>query len=157
MEKGLTVQASRNGMGIFAAKNFSGGGILFEIRGALITCNEEDNLDEKTRANAFRFDKERYLSPTGGIGDFLNHSCSPNSSVTKINDKLFIMAAKNIPSGEEIVIDYSTILASDDVWEMQCNCGTKQCRKLIKKFISLPKAVRQKYVSLDMVPSYILE
>ncbi|OHB04702.1 MAG: hypothetical protein A3B14_01680 [Candidatus Zambryskibacteria bacterium RIFCSPLOWO2_01_FULL_45_21] len=157
MEGDLVVGNSRNGKGVFASRKFFIGEKIFEIRGNFVDCYECDELDEKKRSNTFRFNKEKYISPEGELGDFINHSCNPNSRVVKIDSKLFIEAIEDIVGGEEITFDYSTILASDDIWEMKCNCGSKNCRGLIKSFHSLPEQTKQKYITLNMVPDYSLE
>ena len=157
MEKYIEVKQSMIGQGVFALKDFSQEEIIFEVKGELITCNEDDDIDERIRNNTFRFDEEYYLSPEGEMGDFLNHSCEPNSGVIKRFNKLFIKAIRDIKKGEEVCFDYSTILAPDDTWQMKCACGSKSCRKIIKKFNTLPKPLQEKYISLEIVPSYILK
>lgn len=152
----IEVTKARNGLGIFAKSDFQPRDKIFEVKGAFISGDEDDDIDEKTRDNAFRFDKEKYLSPAGEVGDFLNHSCNPNSAVVKKKNKLFIVALKGIKGGAEIFIDYSTIIAQDDSWRMKCDCGDKNCRKIIKGFHSLPKNIQKKYLDLKMVPDYIL-
>lgn len=152
----IEVRESRNGFGIFTKKFFIPNEDIFEVKGTFITCEEDDQLDEKTRNNSFRFDENRFLSPSGEIGDYLNHSCEPNAKVMKNGNKLLVAAAKEILAGEEVLIDYSTILASDDIWEMDCNCGSKYCRGKIKSFDTLPEQLRNEYVSLNIVPDYIL-
>ena len=156
MERYLTIKKSRNGRGIFAKKDFLKGESLFEVKGKFISGDVDEDIDERTRDNAFRFDKERYVSPGRGIGNFLNHSCNPNSRVVKIKGRLIIAAIKPIRRGDEVAIDYSTILAADDIWEMKCNCGAPDCRKVIKRFVSLPKPIKQKYIDQRIVPKYIL-
>lgn len=153
----IEVKKSINGFRIFARTQFQSGDDVFKVKGYFISCDVCDNIDDKTRDNAFRYDEEKYLSPAGEIGDFLNHSCDPNSAVVKKEGKLFIVAVNNINADEEVTIDYSTILASDDSWEMVCNCGSENCRKLIKTFNSLPNHTKQRYLSLNMVPDYILD
>ena len=156
-KKTLIVAKSRNGMGIVTMQNFQKGDVVFEVRGKLITCDEDDSVDEQTRSNTYRYSDDLYLSPAGNIGDFLNHSCNPNARVTKEGKKLFVRAIKTIPKNKEVLIDYSTITASDDSWTMKCNCGSAKCRGVIKKFRTLPKELRQKYISDGMVPQHILE
>lgn len=60
---------------------------------------------------------------------YVNHSCSPNTKVDKINRKL--IAIKFISPGEEIFFDYNdseTIIDSPFI----CNCGSENCRREIK-------------------------
>ena len=129
---------------------------LFEIKGTFLTCYEDEKIDEEIRNNTFRFDENLFLSPEGEIANFVNHSCEPNTKIVKNNNKLFLVAILDIHKGEELVFDYSTILASDDVWTMKCNCGTLNCRTIVKKFINLPKQIKEKYMAHRIVPSYII-
>ncbi len=156
LKKSIEIKKTRNGQGIFVTRNFSKNEVIFEVKGKLITCDEDEEIGDTIRDNTFRFDKEKYLSPQGKMGDFLNHSCEPNAKVVKSKGKLFIKSVQEIKQGEEIVIDYSTILASDDTWEMKCNCGAKGCRGVVKQFKRLPKKTREKYLELKMIPKYIL-
>lgn len=154
--KTLSVRKSKNGMGLFANKDFKINEIITEIRGNLITCDVDDDLDDKTRSNAIRFDNEEFISPEGEIGEFVNHSCNPNSKIVKKNKKLFFVAICPILENAEIVFDYSTIVAKDDIWTMKCKCGEKNCRKIVKKFNSLPKKLKNEYIESSVVPKYIL-
>jgi len=97
------------------------------------------------------------MDPGNKMGYWLNHSCSPNSRVDKINGKIFIITARDILKNKEVLIDYSTILAKDDIWEMICNCGEKNCRKVVKRFNTLNKKLKDKYIDLGIVPKYILD
>jgi len=155
--KDLLVSESRNGKGIFTNKDFIKDECVFEVTGKLITCDEDDDMDEETRSNTYRYDENLYISPKGKIGDFLNHSCNPNAKVLKKGKKLFIYAIKSIAKGREVLIDYSTIIARDDSWKMKCNCGSSICRKKISKFALLPKILQEKYRKQNIVPGYILE
>lgn len=156
-KKELQVKKSAHGKGVFAKKNFKQDQTILQIKGKLVTCYEDDNLSEEDRSNTFRFDDEYFLSPKGMLGNYFNHACEPNSKVVKKDNKLFLVAIAPICKGEEIVFDYSTILASDDTWEMECHCDAKTCRGIVKQFRTLPKKLREKYLSLGMVPTHILE
>ena len=152
--RNLTIKSTRTGRGVIAMKPFSPKEICFEVTGKRVTL-EEEWLTKKMRDNTFRYNKTYYLSPKGTIGDFLNHSCEPNSLVKKVGSRLFVVALDPIDTGQEVSIDYSTILADDDVWEMACQCGKSTCRGTIGQFKSLPKTLKTKYRRLGAVPSYI--
>jgi hypothetical protein len=153
----LFISKTRNGSGVKVKRTFSKGENIFEVTGTLIACNEDDDIDDEIRNNTYRYDEELFLSPKGRIGDFLNHSCNPNSRLIKVGKKIFISAIKKILPNREVLIDYSTIIASDDSWKMLCNCGSLICRKKIGKFKLLPKDIKEKYIKNDIVPAYILE
>ncbi len=156
MNSELEVGKSDNGRGLFAKKFFGRNQKVFEIRGKLIHHSVLMEKKKKIRNNTFRFSEEYYLSPEGNLGDFVNHSCSSNSKVKKIRSKLYIFSIKPVRKGEEILIDYSTILARDDFWVMKCKCGNKKCRHKIEKFSKLPKKVYKKYIDSKMIPDYII-
>ncbi len=85
---------------------------------------------------------ERYQnSPTTylfGIGDgatvidghgtamFINHSCAPNCETDEIDERVWIIALRDIQAGEELTYDYN--LYDGDESEARCNCGASTCR-----------------------------
>src|SRR5207237_1215753 len=107
--------------------------------------------------NCFRFGPETYLDPGDENGRFVNHSCEPNAGIRKSNNQLFLFAAQSIGSGDEILIDYSTILGDDDIWTMRCKCGSPACRRTIRRFGSLPLNLKRRYVRQGLVPRYIIK
>lgn len=155
--KNLSVKKSRNGLGIFTTARAKSGQAVFPIHG---TRKHYTTLLTKGGTfldNCFRVSEEYYVSPEGYIGVYLNHSCEPNARVVKKGNKLFVYAISDIPSGTEVLIDYSTITAGDDIWTMRCNCGNKTCRGLVKNFYKLPHTLQEKYKTLHIVPAYITD
>ena len=103
-----------------------------------------------------QIDKNLYMGPSGGVDDFFNHSCNPNSGLKIEGKRVILVAIKNIKKNKEIMWDYSTTMDEDD-WELDCTCGSKNCRKRIRDFKYLPKEIQQKYIKLGIVPKYIME
>lgn len=157
--KSVLIKKSKSGKGMFANKNFTANEIILHIKGKLISCDEDEKLEDKIRDNTYRFSEDLFLSPKGEVADYINHSCEPNSCIRKKDDKLYCVAVRDIKKGEEISFDYSTVIADDDSWVMPdvCICGSKKCRKKIGKFSKLPKKVRDQYIKIDMVPNYIYD
>lgn len=153
----VTVAKSRIGQGLFAISDIPKNTIIIEIKGVLRSGDVDEKMNKKTRDNMLRFDSDSYISPEGDISDFLNHSCNPNSCVVKKSNKLFIKSLRKIKKDEEILIDYSTISASDDIWTMKCRCRSDNCRGVVKTFERLPKKLQQEYIKNKIVPKYILE
>lgn len=58
---------------------------------------------------------------------------------------------KNLNKYEEITFDYSAT-EEDPYWHMQCKCGNKRCRKIIRNIYSLPKRTFNKYK--NNMPNY---
>lgn len=154
--KGLTVAHTRNGQGIFTTHDIKPEQIVFAILGVRKHYTTLLERGGTFLDNCFRISENYYLSPEGHIGVYLNHSCEPNAKVVKKGQKLFVYAITHIPKGAEVLIDYATITASDDIWTMRCNCGAASCRKIIRNFTKLPKVLQKKYKILHIVPTYIL-
>lgn len=152
----LSINKSKNGRGVFTKKDFKAGELVVELKGKLITCYVDDDIDDETRSNTIRYSDEKFLSPKGELGEMINHSCNPNSKLVKKGKKLFVIAIEPILKNKEVLFDYSTIIARDDIWTMKCNCGSKNCRKVIKRFNLLPKKIQSDYIKYKIVPSYIL-
>lgn len=105
--------------------------------------------------NCFRISENYYLSPEGYIGVYQNHSCTPNARVEKRGKRLFVVALSPIRTDEEVLIDYSTITAGDDIWTMRCNCGQATCRGTIRTWTKLPRPLQQHYAQERILPKYI--
>src|SRR3989344_4978740 len=88
-----------------------------------------------------------------GKGVFASKEFLPGQIVYQVRGKLI----------DTDTIDYSTIVADDDVidrtipYEMICNCGESNCRRIIGNFSSLPKELKDRYLEANAVPVYIQE
>lgn len=153
----LIVKKAKNGLGIFSTRPFKKGQVIFQVEGKRVHYLETNKWAGRFQDNTFRYGPDTYISPENELADYLNHSCIPNSKVEKINHKLYILAVSNIGKDQEILIDYSTILARDDIWVMKCSCGEKACRKRIVTYTRLPRQILEKYKALAIIPNYILK
>ena len=153
---GVVVRAGAIGKGLFTARRYDRGATIMRIPGKIVAADVLWDVGGTFADNCFRFGPETYLDPRDGPGRFLNHSCEPNAGVRKLNNRLYLFAAVGIPSGREVVIDYSTILGDDDIWTMRCHCGCGGCRRTIRRFGALPEATKSRYIEGGMVPGFIL-
>jgi len=153
----VIVGPSRNGYGLFAARSYAPGQIIMKVIGRVVRFEILWERRGSFAANCLRFGPNTYLDPGDGLGRYLNHSCEPNAGVRKTNGQLFVFADALIRAGTEIVIDYSTTLGDDDIWRMACDCGRPACRKIIRRFGSLPKTLKTRYVDRGLVMKCILE
>lgn len=155
----LAARPVRNGHGIVALKPFKAGALICTVRGRIVspaTVWRYWNSDPRRGANCFRYDADRYLDPEGEIGAYANHSCNPNARAVKTPARLLLRAIRPIAAGEEVTHDYSTLLGADDVWTMQCNCGSRRCRGIVRNVAKLPERVRSRYLKLGCIPQFIL-
>lgn len=156
-QKDVVVKKAKHGKGVFALHAFKPEQKIVRIQGRFITCDLDEDIDDEERSNAFRFDADLYISPKNRIGNFFNHSCEPNAKVIKKDNKLFMIATSPIQKGDEVFFDYSTVIASDDIWTMKCGCGSYNCRGVVKQFQKLPKRIKEAYLKKGIVPRYILK
>ncbi|GAQ81576.1 hypothetical protein KFL_000840180 [Klebsormidium nitens] len=82
---------------------------------------------------------------------FMNHSCDP--TIWFHPNDWTMLARRDLHPGDLILLDYSTAANSSpitylsDVKVMPCLCGTKRCRKLLRKDDYLNKTMWEQYGS----------
>lgn len=154
--KKLIIKESQLGKAVFSNQNLKKDEYIIEFKGALLKSNELPEINNPEDDRYIQVEKNIYMGPSGGYDDFFNHSCDPNAGVIFQNGKVILKSIKAIQKNEEITWDYSTTMDEDD-WKMNCLCGNKNCRKIIKDFKHLPKKIQNKYTQLGIVPDYILK
>jgi len=91
-----------------------------------------------------------YGSDRSGV--FVNHSCDPN---TGVRDDVRLVALRDLIAGEEIRYDYSTTM-DEDHWTLQCRCGSRGCRGVVRDFKWLPKDTKLHLLRQNIVPGLII-
>jgi SET domain-containing protein len=61
-----------------------------------------------------------------GAAMFMNHCCDPNCETIEEDERIFVVALRDIEAGEELVYEYN-LYDSDDA-SQDCYCGAKNCR-----------------------------
>jgi hypothetical protein len=64
-----------------------------------------------------------------------------------------MIALRDIAAGEELTYDYSTH-QEHPLEDMACQCGAPSCRGVVRSFSKLPKALRKRYLKLDIVADF---
>jgi len=114
---------SHNGLGVFTDTEINSGEVVLPFRGRVV-CRSElpaPYLEDRY----VQIGDDLYLGPSGGLDDFVNHSCDPNCTLDVKN--LQLAALRGIRPEEEITYDYSLTIKNDD-WRIDCNCGSIKCR-----------------------------
>ena len=154
----VRVGPARIGLGLIATRSIRRGETIMRVEGRVVDHTVLwRRQGTKFSANCLRYGPETYLDPGDGPGRYLNHSCDPTAGLRKLNNRLFLFAAKRIESGTEVTIDYSTTIGDDDIWTMRCKCGSRRCRKTICNLGSLTAQLKRSYVKRGLVPMYILK
>lgn len=114
------------GLGVFASRNFKKGEVVikWDISHQLIPEEIKKIKETERRYVAYSNGKYILMQPPAR---YVNHSCNSNTYADNFCD----IAKRDIKKGEEITGDYS----EDETlgFEMVCHCGSKNCRRIIKK------------------------
>jgi hypothetical protein len=84
-------------------------------------------------------------------GCFVNHSCDPNAAII---DDSNLVAIRDIYPDMEVRYDYSTTMLERS-FEMECRCGSRRCRKVVRDFDTLPIPTQRYYIREGFLCSFI--
>jgi len=127
------------GSGGFATRPIPRGTRVVEYTGERIGHAEADaRYDDASmrRHHTFLFtvDRDTVIDAAvgGGPARFLNHSCEPNCAPVVEGGRVFIVARRDIRSGEELTYDYAYARTggADEKHgdRYACRCGAARCR-----------------------------
>ncbi|MBD2841875.1 SET domain-containing protein-lysine N-methyltransferase [Erythrobacter rubeus] len=135
------------GEGIFALKSFRRGDTLYV--GVL------DRGSTKNHSHASQLGKNTFGFHTG-LGSKFNHSCDPNCGII-INDTggHDIVAMHAIAIGDEATYDYAMRNYNIEHFPVVCECGNKNCRKVITGWKDLPQQRKDDYAGF--IAPYLIE
>ncbi len=106
------------------------------IRKGRVVCEYEG--PRMSKAEADKRYADRHVTYLFGVGDrqevidgfgapmFMNHCCTPNCETEERENRIFVIALRDIAAGEELVYEYN-LYDSDDV-SQDCYCGAPNCR-----------------------------
>lgn len=136
----VVVKDAKFGKGLFAARDIKKDEVVADFSGGKTYKAEKiSDLPEEVADHAVQFGEHEWID-TETNGRFINHSCEPNCG---IKGKFKVVALRDIKKGEEIKTDYE--MHEDADWRMNCECGTKSCRKVIGAYKNMPESIRKKY------------
>lgn len=146
----LCQEVGGKGRGVFAAQPIRKGEEVLEFLGVV-----RDVTSFRDLTHALQVGPSEFLSASGGIDDYVNHSCRPNTGIRDSDGRVVLFALRAIRPGEEISFDYSTTQANG-LWSMDCQCGTPVCRRTIGDFADLPPAVQAFYKKQGAVLGFLV-
>lgn len=131
--------------GVFAKEEIKSGELVAIFGGDIITVDQTDDLPKEIFEDFVQVYEGIYLghrlSPDFDDPFKINHSCSPNIGVKGQN--LFV-ARHDISIDQEIFFDYETTELPDKDWNIECNCGSPECRGSINGEIWKDPAFQKK-------------
>src|SRR5436189_4824096 len=100
--------SSIQGKGGFARCSVAKGSRVIEYSGEKISKSESIERRRRNNNCIFYLDAEFDLDGAveGNPARFLNHSCDPNCEAELMEGRIWIVAVRDIPAGEEITFDY---------------------------------------------------
>ncbi|HEV3245237.1 MAG TPA: SET domain-containing protein [Candidatus Paceibacterota bacterium] len=137
------------GRGIILAKDIKKREVIFVFKGREI---EYTRGEWRRGRDWLQVGYVKWVAPSpGSPGAYLNHSCDPTAGVRGKNT---IIAIRDLKKGEEVTIDYA-LSETYPLWHMRCQCGAKNCRKVIKPYQDLSDQRKAKYA--PYTSKYILD
>ena len=116
-----------HGVGAFARCDIARGTRVIEYVGRRI--GKAESLQQCQANNEYIFSLNEQEDLDGNVewnpARFINHSCVPNSDAELVEGRIWIVARREIRSGEEITFNYGFDL--EDYRNYPCNCGAQEC------------------------------
>lgn len=125
---GLIIRSSRiHAAGCYTTAAIAKGTHVVEYTGPII---EKDEADLRYLGQPITYlfgigDGSRVIDGHG-TAMFVNHSCDANCETEEIDDRVWIVAIRDIAAGEELCYDYRLYDGDDE--DISCNCGAERCR-----------------------------
>jgi len=141
--------AGPKGLGVFVTRRFLKGEPVLQFDGPRLTA---ETIQDFT--HTLQIEERVFLGASGGIDDFVNHSCDPNTGLACRDDRWELIALTVLLPGDEVTFDYSTCMAFEPALDT-CLCGAASCRGRIDRFADLGRATRARYLALGVVPQFL--
>ena len=149
----LKVQQTKTGNGVFTTVDISSNTPIIEIRGPIYT---DKTLPDPSDPSILQIGPDIFMGATGGPDDMIRHSCNPNCLMHVVGNRAILYSMYVIKAGSELTFDFSaTSTDTLDSWNMDCNCGSANCRKMISGFNTLDEETKKKLLDKNCVPIYI--
>ena len=127
----LEVKPSRiHGNGVFVRKAVAARTKLGELTGEIISIREARRRAKQQSVVAIvEFEDDKALDATNDpCLRYVNHSCSPNTYMRRVNHRVEFYALRRIQAGEELTCDYGE---THHEGQLPCKCGAARCRERI--------------------------
>jgi uncharacterized protein len=133
------------GSGLFAIEPIREGEIVCVKGGYIFNRQKLQEVSRSLGPAEIQIADDMFIGPLDeeereGSMIFSNHSCDPNIGV---QGQIVFVAMRDIDAGEELTHDWAT--TDDDTYEMECNCGADNCRKVITGQDWRRRDLQQKY------------
>ena len=116
-----------HGMGVFARTDIPAETRVLEYIGERVS--KEESLRRRQEGNFFVFIVTDKFDIDGAVdwnpARFINHSCAPNCEARMEEERIWVIALRDIKAGEELGFNYGYDL--QDYEDHRCSCGAANC------------------------------
>jgi uncharacterized protein len=120
--------SSLHGAGVYTTAPIPRGTRVLEYTGRRLTTEQTDGLyDGSEITYLFGLADGKTVIDGFGMAAFVNHSCQPNCDTDQIDNRVWIIALRDIAPGEELTYDYN-IYDAEPGENCPCHCGATACR-----------------------------
>jgi hypothetical protein len=148
-DNNLQIKSTKTGKGVFT-------NIQIPINSPILEFGGELNIEKNPSQDVLQIGPNFYLSPSGNLGDKIRHSCNPNCYLHIVGQRAILYSAYVIQADSELTFDYSTSSTdTTDTWQMNCQCGSYNCRKIISGFDYLNDDIKTDYKSKGLIPLFM--
>ena len=114
--------------GCYTTEPIAEGTRIVEYSGPRMTYDEADRTYVRHETTyLFALDDGKHVIDGFGKAAFINHSCDPNCETDEIEERIWVIALRDIAAGEELTYDYNLYDGEDDDPSL-CRCGAANCR-----------------------------
>lgn len=139
----MVKKSPMQGKGVFASCDLKAGDFVLEIDDSHVVTDESKLTKKQHEFDLDYFNNKIILMQEPE--KYINHSCDPTVYVKTINGVRNVYAFFDIKKGDEITFDYA--VNGDNEGTFNCNCGSKNCRKIYQgDFFRLPIEIQLKYL-----------
>jgi SET domain-containing protein len=134
-----------HGKGLFAKDAIAAGEIVAVKGGHILSWREWMTSEPHLGSAEIQISEDLFIAPVEqsqreGSMLYTNHSCDPNIA---IQGQIVFVAIRDIAPGEELTHDWAT---TDDLdYEMECKCGSRNCRGIVTGKDWMKKELQEKY------------
>jgi SET domain-containing protein len=151
----LACRPASGGLGVFARRAIRPGQRLLEFTGPMMGRKALDAALDRAPVDSFlQMAADRYMGPSGGFDDFVNHACDPNCGLRFSGSKIVLTAIHPIAPDEQITFDYATT-QNGYPCRFLCGCGSHLCRHDIGDFDDLPDTLKWRYHRRGILAPYL--
>jgi SET domain-containing protein len=124
----LVIRSSEiHAAGCYTTKAIRKGRRICEYTGPRMTKEVADErYAERVVTYLFGYGNQNMVIDGFGTAMFMNHCCSPNCETEEEDERIFVVALRDIAAGEELTYEYN--LYDSDEATQDCDCGAANCR-----------------------------